>query len=44
MPGRASLLPLGAAGGQADADREHYVALPEPLVRQVEGYWSEAFR
>ncbi|WP_084085232.1 phosphate ABC transporter substrate-binding protein PstS [Cupriavidus sp. USMAA2-4] len=30
--------------GQADADREHYVALPEPLVRQVEGYWSEAFR
>jgi len=30
--------------GQADADVEHYVALPLPLVKQVEAYWVEAFK
>ncbi len=30
--------------GQADAAAEHYVALPDSLVRNVESYWQEAFR
>jgi len=30
--------------GQGDADLEHYVALPAPLVKQVEGYWGDTFK
>ncbi|QUN32273.1 phosphate ABC transporter substrate-binding protein PstS (plasmid) [Cupriavidus sp. KK10] len=30
--------------GQADAAAEHYVALPESLVRHVESYWKETFQ
>jgi len=30
--------------GQADALVEHYVALPPPLVKHIESYWSTAFK
>lgn len=30
--------------GQADAALEHYVALPAPVVKQVESYWDDTFR
>jgi phosphate transport system substrate-binding protein len=30
--------------GQADAAAEHYVALPQGLVKQVEAYWAATFK
>jgi len=32
------------AEGQADASTEHYVALPQELVKQVVSYWADTFK